>query len=62
MLHIKIRWRLIAWSVEKILKILIQKWLQQKIADQLYNQNIMFAEFKNQDLWKNKKQRVYWVI
>ena len=30
MLHIKIRWRLIAWSVEKILKILIQKWLEEK--------------------------------
>ena len=28
----KIRWRLIAWSVEKILKILTQKWLEQKIT------------------------------
>ena len=34
----------------KILKILIQKWLQQKITDQLYNQNIMFAKLKSQDL------------
>ena len=33
MLHIKIRWRLIAWSVEKILKILTQKCLEQKIID-----------------------------
>ena len=30
---IKIRWRLIAWRVEKILKILIQKRLEQKIID-----------------------------
>ena len=29
----KIRWRLIAWSVERILKILTQKWLEQKIID-----------------------------
>ena len=27
---IKPRWKLIAWSVEKILKILTQKWLEEK--------------------------------
>ena len=30
---IKIRWIFIAWSVETILKMLIQKWLEQKITD-----------------------------
>ena len=30
---IKIRWRLIVWSVEEIPKILTQKWLEQKIID-----------------------------
>ena len=30
---IKIRWRLIAWSVEKILKILTIKWSEQMIID-----------------------------
>ena len=29
---IKVRWRIIAWSVEKILKILTQKWLEWKIT------------------------------
>ena len=29
---IKVRWRFIAWSVEKIVKILTQKWLEQKIT------------------------------
>ena len=33
MLRIKIRWKLIAWSAEKILKVLTEKWLQQKIID-----------------------------
>ena len=28
----KIRWRFIAWSVEEILKILTQKWLEQEIT------------------------------
>ena len=31
--YIKTKWRLIVWSVEKIKKILTQKWLQQKIID-----------------------------
>ena len=30
---IKTKWRLIAWSVEEILKILTQKWLEQKIIN-----------------------------
>ena len=30
MLRIKTRWRLIAWSAKMILKILTQKWLEQK--------------------------------
>ena len=29
----KTRLRLIAWSVEKILRILTQKWIEQKITD-----------------------------
>ena len=44
---------------KKIQKILIQKQLEQKIIDQLCNQNVLFAESKNQDLEKNKKQKVY---
>ena len=62
---IKIRWRLVAWSVEKILIILTQKYLEQKIIDLLCNQfaiDVLFAELKSQDLLKNKKQKVYWVI
>ena len=46
----KIRWRLIAWSVEKILKILTQKWLEQKIIDSLCKQNVLFAELKSRGL------------
>ena len=29
---------------------IIQKWLEQKITDQLCNQNVMFLELKSQDL------------
>ena len=59
---IKIRWRFVAWSVEKILKMLNQKWLGQKITDKLCSQTALFAELKSQDLWENKKQKTYWVI
>ena len=59
---IKIRWRFVAWSVEKILKMLNQKWLGQKITDKLCSQIALFAELKSQDLWENKKQKTYWVI
>ena len=60
--RIKTRWILIAWSVRKILKILTQKCLKQKIIHHLCNQNVLFAESKSQDLLKNKKQKVYYVI
>ena len=33
--------------------------IEQKIIDQLCNQNVLFVELKNQDLLKNKKQKVY---
>ena len=33
--------------------------IEQKIIDQLCNQNVLFVELKNQDLWKNKKQKIY---
>ena len=46
-------------SVEKILKILNRKWLEQKIIDQLCNQNVLLVKLKSQDLLKNKKQKVY---
>ena len=59
---IKIRWRFVAWSVEKILKMLNQKWLGQKITDKLCSQIALSAELKSQDLWENKKQKTYWVI
>ena len=61
MLHIKIRWRL-AWSVEKI-------WPKNRTKNNrlVMQPNVLFVELKNQDLWvqlcwKNKKQKVYWVI
>ena len=38
------------------------KCIEQKIIDQLWNQNVLFVELKNQDLLKNKKQKVYKVI
>ena len=41
------------------MKILTQKWLEQKIIDNLCNQNVLFAELKSQNLWKNKKQSVF---
>ena len=31
-------------------EILTQKWLEQKIIDQLCNQNVLLAELKSQDL------------
>ena len=37
-------------NVKKILKTLIQKQLEQKIIDQLQNQNVLFVELKKQDL------------
>ena len=42
--------KLTARSAERILKILTQKWLQQKITDYLYSQNALFAELKSQNL------------
>ena len=47
---IKETWMLIVWSAEKLLKILIQKCLEHKIKDQLWNQNVVIVELKNQDL------------
>ena len=46
----KKKWRLIAWSVKKVLKILIQKCLEQKIADYLCNENVVIVKIKSQDL------------
>ena len=46
----KTRLRLIPWSVGKILKILTQKWLKQKMVDYLCSQNLLSVEFKSQDL------------
>ena len=37
----KTKWKLIGWSVEEIQIILTQKWLEQKIIDQLCNQNVV---------------------
>ena len=45
----KIRWRITAWSVEKIQKILTQKWLEQKTT-LIIQQNALFVELKSQDL------------
>ena len=45
---IKETWRLIVLSVEKILIILILKYLEQEITDYLYNQHV--ARIKSHDL------------
>ena len=37
----------------------IDSKIEQKLIDQLWNQNVLFVELKNQDLLKNKKQKVY---
>ena len=47
---IKETWRLIALSVEKILIILILKYLEQEITDYLYNQHVAIARIKSHDL------------
>ena len=47
---IKETWRLIVLSVEKILIILILKYLEQEITDYLYNQHVAIARIKNHDL------------
>ena len=36
--------------------------LKQKMVDYLCNQNVLNADLKSQDLWKNKKQKDYQVI
>ena len=35
------------------------KIIRTKIIDYLCNQNVLFVESKNQDLLKNRKQKVY---
>ena len=47
---IKETWRLIVLSVEKILIILILKYLEQEITDYLYNQHVAIARIKSHDL------------
>ena len=47
---IKETWRLIVLSVEKILIILILKYLEQEITDYLYNQHVVIARIKSHDL------------
>ena len=32
------------------------------MVDWLCNQNVLNAEWESQDLWKNKKQKVCWLI
>ena len=44
------KWRPIAWSVKKILKILILKFLEQRITDYLCNQNVVIVKIKSHDL------------
>ena len=41
----------------KRLKILTQKQLEQKILDQLCNQNILLVELRNQDLLKEQEAK-----
>ena len=45
------------WSVEKILKILTQKWLEQKIIDYLCNQNVLFVELKKSIFVKEQEAK-----
>ena len=36
--------------------------VKQKMVDWLCSQNVLSADLKSQDLWKNKKQKVYCAI
>ena len=38
------------------------KMARTKNSRLICNQNVPFVELKSQDLWKYKKQKVYWVI
>ena len=42
---------------KKILRILTQKLLRQKMLDYLCSQNVLSVELKNQGLQKSKKQK-----
>ena len=46
-------------SVKKTLRILILKFLEQKITDYLCNQNVVIVKIKSHDLLKNTMQKVY---
>ena len=43
----KRKWRLIAWSVEKVLKIETQRFLKPKLVDSLCSQNVLTVELKS---------------
>ena len=47
MLSVKIRWRPIAWSVKKILKIYVLKFLEQKIIGYLCNRYVVIVEIES---------------
>ena len=32
------------------------------MVDQCYYQDLLYGTVKNQDLWKSKKQKDYWVV
>ena len=53
-------WGLIAWSVEKKTETLISKIFKTKNGRLIMQSKLQ--NVKNQGLWKNKKQKVYWVI
>ena len=44
---------------KKILRVLIQKFLQLAMVEQWYYQNVLYVAVKNQNLLKNKKQKDY---
>ena len=51
------RWRLIAWSVEKILKILTQKWLEKKSGRLLMQSKCTNCEIKKSRFVKEKEAK-----
>ena len=44
---------------KKILRVLIQTFLQLAMVKQRYYQSVLFVVLKNQNLLKNKKQKDY---
>ena len=59
---IKAKWRLIAWSVEKIQEILTQKLVRTKNNRLVMQLKCSVCGIKKSRFVKEQEQKVYWVI